>query len=391
MTTDVAPHAERPLSVSTTGIQSNRALVAACSNGVAGVLVFSTLPLVLGGFAQSYGLSDLQTGTLGSIYFGLYSLVALSSVFWIQRSSWRVMSTLGLLLMLAGLVTCLLFRHYTGAIAGLSVSAMGAAIVTPISFSVIAQRQQTERDYAIKLIPEQLVPGILIVVVASLFAEQLSIFPFLLLLCGLMLVCLGLSQWIPARPQALNTCQSTTVKHTPVLLALLALNLYFLGFAGLWAFLERIGDSGQLDTAVVGQLLALGLMTSALGPLCAALLGERWGRTLPLLIALVGCLLSLGLLISDITLVRFGLMVALLPLAYYFGIGYFFAAVADADKGGAYTALMPFSLALGAALGPYLFALCKTFAGLPGALALVAVTLTAGTLLLLSLQKNDLQ
>lgn len=364
-------------------IESPKTLVAACGNGVAGVLIFAVLPMLLGGFADQYGLNDVQTGVLGSTYFGLYALVALSSVLWIQRVNWRLLSTVGIAVMVTGLGLCRLFPHYQGALMGLAAVGMGAALTYPVSFTLIACRREKDRDYAIKLIPEQLVPGILLVVTATFFADQLSAHNFLLLLIGLLLAPLALSRVIPDNPAA--AARATTAAANGkrwVILGLIALNLYFMGFAGLWAFLERIGSESAIDQALVGQLLALGLLTSAIGPFIAAAVGDRFGRSLPLCIAMSGSLLSLLFGLGTITALKFGAIMAILPLVYYFGIAYFFGIIADADSSGRFTALTPFALAVGAAMGPYLFGVIKSVYGVEGAYAFVAISIVAGTLLI---------
>lgn len=367
---------------------STRALIAACSNGVAGVLIFSSLPLILGGFAEKYQLDDLRTGALGSIYFGLYALIALSSIVWIHRLPWRLLSITGILTMILGLTICRLLPSFQGAMLGLACVGVGAALIYPISFTLIACRPNKDRDYAIKLIPEQLIPGLLIVITASFFVEQLAILNLLSLLTGLLLIALFIARWIPERPEHTGDQTISFTDNKWVLLGLVALNIYFMGFAGLWAFFERIGNDSSLDPAVVSQLLALGLLSSAMGPLIAALLGDRLGRPASICLALAGTLLPLLAATGQISADQFTLIMALLPLAYYFGITYFFGVIADADHNGRYTALTPFSLAAGAALGPFLFGLIKGHYGLGGAYVFVSISLIAGGLLILWVDKN---
>jgi predicted MFS family arabinose efflux permease len=376
-------------------INSVRTLIATCAAGVAGVLIFGILPIMLGGFAEKFALDDVATGTLGAVYFGCYALIALSSVLWVKKVNWRRSSMLGITAMIAGLSACLWLPQYQGAMLGLALTGIGAAMVNPISFAVIAYRHNKDRDYAIKLIPEQLIPGILLIVTASFFIEQLSIFKFLFLLISLLVITLILCRWIPVNPLLTYTTGTTESNTNPItkpnnqqgLLGLLALNLYFMGFAGLWAFLERIGDAGKLDAGLVGQLLALGLVSSAIGPFIAAFIGDRFGRALPVIAAALGTLLPLvlisGKLTGEMTGWGFGLILAIMPLMYYFGIAYFFGIIADTDQSGRFAALIPFSLAVGAALGPYLFGLTKSVYGLEAALLLVASVVSSGCLLII--------
>ncbi len=372
-------------------INSIRTLIATCSAGVAGVLIFGILPIMLGGFAEKYALDDVATGALGTVYFACYALIALSSVLWVKKVNWRRCSLLGIAAMIAGLSACLWLPQYQGAMLGLAAAGIGAALVNPISFAVIAYRHNKDRDYAIKLIPEQLIPGILLIVTASFFVEQLSIFKFLFLLIGLLVITFILCQWIPANPLQINVPDEGS-ENTPTrsksntqrgILGLLALNFYFMGFAGLWAFLERIGNAGNLNASLVGQLLALGLVSSAIGPFIAAFVGDRFGRALPVIAAALGTLLPLLLGNGDMSGWAFGLIMAIMPFMYYFGIAYFFGIIADTNHSGRFAALIPFSLAVGAALGPYLFGLTKNLYGLEVAYLFVTLTISSGCLLII--------
>lgn len=380
---------------SNAAINHPRTLTAACSNGVAGVLIFSVLPVLLGTFSEHLQLSDQQLGLLGSVYFGCYALIALSSAAWIRTAKWRASSSLGIVAMLGGLGTCLIINSYYGALAGLALAGVGAAITHSIGFSVVAHRKEKDRDYAIKLIPEQLVPGLLLVITATFFISLLSLLPFLILLAAILSICFVLSRWLPSNPEESRTHHDSTDKLSPARLimgisALIALGLYFMGFAGLWAFLERIGSEGAMSQDTVSQLLALGLVSSALGPLAAAYVNDRIGRALPVILACTGTLAPLFLFGLEISRFNFALIMLILPFMYYFGIAYFLGIIADIDPHGRLAGLIPFALAVGAAIGPYVFAILKSTGqadnqGIYTAYGFVAMVIVLGCTILLTI------
>jgi MFS family permease len=135
-----------------------------------------------------------------------------------------------------------------------------------------------------------------------------------------------------------------------------ALIIFFAGFAGVWAFLERLAHD-SLSAVLVGQLLGLGLVSSALGPIIAAIIGDRFGRTLPITLGVTLSLFSMGFLVGPVTATKFALLMAIFPGAYYFAIAYIFGIISDADISGKYASLIASALALGAGIGPGVFGL----------------------------------
>ena len=109
--------------------------------------------------------------------------------------------------------------------------------------------------------------------------------------------------------------------------------------------------------------LAVGLITSGIGPLGAALLADRIGRLLPLGCATGLAVLTLPLLVGEVTHLNYAVVLTLLPLGYYFAITYMFSIVAEADHNGRMAGQMSFALAVGAGTGPALFGVIKSANG----------------------------
>jgi predicted MFS family arabinose efflux permease len=165
-----------------------------------------------------------------------------------------------------------------------------------------------------------------------------------------------------------------------VFIALLGLLLFFGGIAGIWAFMERFANDGDIDKSLAGQLLAVGVVSSAVGPVIPAVIGDRFGRVLPLLITASIVVVSLLLLATPLTLWKYGLVLVVLPAAWYAGMAYQMGVIAEADVTGQYSVLMSAALGLGATLGPALLGLIKTASGLPVALAFAGAVAVSGAL-----------
>ncbi len=333
-----------------------KVVLAAAATGVAAVLVFALLPVISGAMAERYSLADEEIGLVALSYFGVYALIALSSSLWIRRLNWRVARVAGFTLMLAGLAVCAWASSFIAARWGLGITAIGAGILFPVSLTLVADMEHTDRGYAIKLSAEQLAPAALLFLLSSSIMAGYGQFQLMLALAALVLLSFVLSFSLPLSGGMHSaTTHSSSSNFGLSLLSLIALAMNFAGFAGLWAFLERIGNAQDFDAGFIATWLGIGLITSGIGPLGAAWLEDRLGRLLPMAVATVITLASITLLGEDVGKTAFAAVLFIMPLSYYFSIAYFFGVVADADHNGRMAGQMSFALAVGAGVGPALF------------------------------------
>jgi predicted MFS family arabinose efflux permease len=367
---------------SVTSLDKPAIVLAAAATGTAAVLVFALLPVIGGTMADHYQLDDVQTGLVASAYFSVYALIALTSSSWIRKLDWNLAKRIGYSGMLAGLMLCVFAGSFELACLGLAIVGAGAGLLFPISLTLVSDMEKVDRTYAIKISAEQLVPaGLLFLLSSALFAGYGQA-QLLLALMGVVILCVLLSYALPGAGNATKHSEDKRAGDLLLsVLSLVALAISFAGFAGLWAFFERIAVASALDPAFTATWLAVGLITSGVGPLCAAVLGDKLGRSLPLAGASIISVLCLLILLGDITATRYAATLALLPLAYYFGITYMFSVIAEADHNGKMAGQMSFALAVGAGSGPALFGMVKADGG-PVVLAMGALMATGAGLML---------
>ncbi len=366
-----------------TDFEQRIVLVTACAIGTAGVIIFALLPLLLGTAADAFDLNDSQVGFLGSAYVGGNTVVTALSFFWITRIDWRHVFVMGILLLVCGLLIAYFNPGYSGAIAGLSIAGLGSGFMYALSVAIVSEMQDADRKFGIKMVPEQGVSAILLFLLPSLVLVHWGFPGFLLTLVAFFLLASPFLLKVPShgrKQEILKNGGDSPVKPYVVFIALLGLLLFFGGIAGIWAFMERFANDGDIDKSLAGQLLAVGVVSSAVGPVIPAVIGDRFGRVLPLLITASIVVVSLLLLATPLTLWKYGLVLVVLPAAWYAGMAYQMGVIAEADVTGQYSVLMSAALGLGATLGPALLGLIKTASGLPVALAFAGAVAVSGAL-----------
>ena len=363
-------------------------VAAAAGSGTAAIIVFAMMPVLVGGMADRFALDDLQSGLVATAYFSTYALVALTSPLWIRRWNWRLMTVLGFVVMFASLGLALIAPSYVTARLAVAASGLGAGVLFPVSLTLVSDMKHPERAYAIKIAVEQLVPaGLLIVLSTGVFLAS-GLNGTLIAIMAAVVLCLLASIAMPAAGTYLPETGGKPLKQVvPGLLALVALGVNFAGFAGLWVFMERLGAERGFDDGFINLWLAVGLITSGVGPLVAAWVADRWGRVYPLAASTVAALASMVFLAGDLTRQAYALALILLPLTYYFGISYIFSTVATADESGRISGLMSFALAVGSATGPALFGANKSAGG--PVLVVMGMCMAAGALLIILIARRQ--
>jgi predicted MFS family arabinose efflux permease len=363
-------------------------MVAVAASGTAAILVFATMPVLVGAMADRFGLDDLQSGLVATVYFSTYAVVALASPLWVRRFNWRRAALLGFALMVASLVAALSVSSFDAARLAIAATGLGAGILFPISLTLASDMPHTERVFSIKLTVEQLVPAALLIAMSLGWLIGSGLKPTLAALLATVLLCLAASFAMPRHGVSKGPITGTTGASTvPGLLGLLALAVFFAGFAGVWVFLERIAVEHGFSAEFTSLWLAVGLITSGIGPLLAAFLEDRFGQVWPVCLGTVAALASMSLLAGEVSQTTYASVLILLPLTFYFAIAYVMSIVACADNNGKIAGLMSFALAVGSASGPALFGALKGSGG--PVLAAMAGCIVAGALVVIHVARQS--
>ena len=379
-------------------VNNARTTMAVAAIGTVAVLVFALLPPISGALAEKFLLDNLQTGLAATSYFAAYAVITVTSSLWVRRFRWRSLLLLGFTAMIIGLLACLFASSFSVVQYSLAIVGAGAGLLFPISFTIASDMQNTDRIFAIKLAAEQLVPAAILMLLTTVL---LIISAYQSLFLGILLVVILGSTSILLVPDNLQQLEiekeerEAKVSRLLSVLALGGLSINFAGFAGVWAFLERIANESSLDPAFTGRWIAIGLLTSGLGPLIVAFVGDRLDRRIAIVAATGITVLCLLFLRGEIVAFYYSATLVLLPFTFYFSLSYMLAVVAEVDYNGKISSLMSFVLAIGAIAGPALFGYLKSTSGpvlgAMAALILVGAGMMVVVLMLISNSQKPME
>ena len=368
--------------------QPNAVLIAACWLSAAGALVFNVLPAFLDSAGTRFALSDKQIGMVGFSYGAGYFLITVAAYFWIARINWRGIASLGTALAALSLAACALAPRFALLLGAMVAAGLGCGALYTVGTAVVSENHAPDRAFGIKLTVETFVGVAMLMVLPDVFAERWGFRGVAMAIAGVAGLC-GLLGWrrTPARREAgaavVDSARAPAATHVTggnwlPWLGLGGLLVSFAGIAAVWGFLERIAPTFGLSAHLTSQLVLGTLIVNAFSGVAAALIGDRWGRVLPLAVSMLLAVAGVAALTwgHDAYAYTAGALLTYgtlnVPLSYQMGL------IASADATGRVASLIPAALALGGTIAPAVAGSLHTDASYTPLYSFTAATMIVG-------------
>lgn len=327
-----------------------------------GSLMFTywlVLPVALGAYADLYGFVESELGYIASSYSMGIFITTLLSALWINRVGHILQIISGSLVTSIGfLALYLLPSTEVSVIAVHFLTSIGLGITYAVVMILLADSADPTRAYA-SLFFTQVILG---VVGNNLLTRWLNLdntLPVIyLFMSAIGILCAQLGRFTVrlrgSQIRSGTTLSTFTLRPSlPIALGLASILLVFTGDSGVWVFLERIGSS-ILDRELGGNLVSINLLAGAIGSLTAAVVSNKMGYLVPMIIAIALSIISIAILnlASAPLLLLTGSFIN--GWAWNFGAAYRMALVSELDRDRQFVALIPAMQTLGNALGPLL-------------------------------------
>ena len=354
-------------------------MIAASFASTIGGLPFNALPILLGSLADSFELTLQQTGMLGSVCFSGYFVGTLASVFVIERICWRKLTIICAFGAISALV-CSSFASVEWQAPLWALVGFFAALMTCLGLRIMGQMANKERALGLRQGVELSVTALVLFILPAFITIQFGFQGTALALSAVILI-LSISVFLlpsnnqqianmqvkiggelngePTSAQTEATAPKDEATKNPikyidpiVWCALAAFFVFGAGNIGLWAFLERIGNSLELAPAEMGTVFAVLKLLGGGAALVIALVGERLGLRWPYALVLLVITFGLVLLWRADSFITFALGAWIWEVGFTWGCVYQTAAVARLDPKGRGIMLIPTAFALSSMVGP---------------------------------------
>lgn len=338
-------------------MDSRPALSAAILMGVIGPEVFIVQPGFVQGLVAYLGFTDQQAGFIASAeMFGIATTTILLT-FAAHRVNWRHVFTGSLLVMfLASALS--VFVADVQLFTMLRICAgFGAGGLVSLSFAAIGLTSNPDRNFAY-LIMWVLIYGAIGLLLMPTAYAAFGLDGVLWFFALFPLVGLPFVRYLPVTGEnAVAPDEHAVTLSLPLrTLALLAMLTYFLAQGVVWAYLFLIGLAGGLSEQQVANGLTISQFAGIAGALLAAILGSRYGRSVPLTLGILAGALCLYFLVGRFSFVIFAVAVGVYNFAWNASHPFLLAAMASFDRRGRVVVYAVAMQMIGLAFGPGLAA-----------------------------------
>ena len=281
-------------------VNSPRSLFAAIYLSVIGASVFIVQPGFVQGMVEFYGFTEQQAGYIASTEIWGLALTTVLLAFGGHTLSWQSILKASLVLFMGGNLASLASDDLMVFGALRFLTGVGSGGLVALTFTIIGLTRLPDRNFG------YLIMGVLVYGALGLWAM-----PTAFELIGIKGVIVffalfGATGWfgLPYLPDSGEEhlqieADAIDLDRRYRVLAIVAMFTYFFAQGVIWAYLFLIGLNGGLS----GQSVANGLMLSQFmgiaGAFLAAMLGNRYGRIIPLAVGILGGAAILGILFGQ--------------------------------------------------------------------------------------------
>lgn len=321
----------------------------------AGAIVYLISPVLVGSAMDSMGFSSDQAGLLIASYFAGYTLITVSAVLWLPRVNMRTAAWVFSLVFVAGLLGAANQTSLSGSIVTMFIAGTGAGMLYGISITIVGQSDDPDRYFGFALASQLLIGSVMLFAGPAWIGPNWGYTGILTATAVFVAVMSVAISWTPiaiAEGPVSASGEPLQVPTSLVLVSIVAVLIWFMGYSGIYAFVERIGVDSGLNGQQIGLVLSLTIITGMIGALGAASLGDRYGKIKPHIAGAVGAVITILLLNSQTNLASYSLAIIFLTLSLNFWLAYMLGAVAAIDTSGRFAVLTTAALGVGATMGP---------------------------------------
>lgn len=339
-------------------------LVAAC--GTYGAIIVSILPSLVGAWITENGLTEQAAGDIAAVNVLAATIGLCLSLFLVSRWPLPRIARFGLLLAIAGDGASILADGWLVLSACRGLEGLGIGLLVGAVTNWIGRHEHAARGFGMYIMLQFVFAAAYIAAVpyaaplvggASVYAVLL-VFAFISLLLAPLLGLNGGGAPLPAALASSPEYSAAAETDHPVflkLLAVLGFGFFNVAAVGLWSYMLRYGELVGLSPEAAAQTLAFSALCGIPGTLLVILLGSRYGRAWPLVIALaVYTAPALLFALSEVSASVFIAGIVVQNVAWAIVAPYFQAVQAALDRTGRLAVWGMIMVSVGAGLGPAL-------------------------------------
>ena len=279
--------------------------------GLAGMDFLILEPGMVGAMVDYSGLTQQQAGQIAATHmagatFGTFFVTVV-----VSKVNLNKLVSLALGLVIAAELALIGFDSMITLGTARFFAGLGDGLLMATAFAVIGGMQQADRVFGL-LIFAHFLSGALVFPLLPIGLPMVGIEGLYIGFAAMALLALCTMRWFPAHVRAeISGRGSSSLPWVSAVICLCAFLLLYMPNGAVWAYLERIGHAAGISNQILGFSLSASLIVGLPGAMLPALIGLRFGRTLPLLIGMVSIIVSVLLLVGSFGAIQYTVAVCL--------------------------------------------------------------------------------
>jgi predicted MFS family arabinose efflux permease len=329
----------------------------------AGIFYINIMPAVVNGLKDGLAFTSQQAGFVSSANLYGAAIGALLAVFVIKHIRWQRWCYLLLIALIAIDTSCIFITEPMTMIAFRAFHGLTGGLLVGIGFSIISRTSEADRTFGYLLLIQWGLGGLGIMYLPGLVPEfgtsalfvSLTTFTLVTLLMMPFLPHYDVEEIIePLKDVASNTSK---ILRLPLIFNLSGIFLFQAANMGLFAYMISLGKADGLSLDFMSNALGVASWVALLGALLVIIIGTKFGRTMPVVIATLLTAFCSWLLHFSSSEMIYLLTNITIGITWAFVLPYLFGICSELDKSGQMAALGGVASKMGLASGPMIAAL----------------------------------
>lgn len=329
-------------------------IFAAVSMAVIGPIFFLLQPLYAGALADVLHFNAQEIGWLIGVEISGTAIASVLAFFFVRRLNWRVIVLFGLLAQaVCNLASCFVTGYVELLLLRLVTAVFGMGPVYVISIALLSVTARTGRNFSI-VVFGQMSLSIVCLALLPQFIPQYGLGALFVPIAVIGLFACFLTKFIPTRSvtkASVESSSGTQGRSGPAIAVLWVQCLWYIGIAGVWTFIERIGIDAGIPAVDVGEALAVGMAVGLVGAVSSGFLTERYGRVLPFAVGMIFQVVAISFLFVNRDYSGFLIIICLYNVMWNLSLPPLFELMAAADSQLRFAVILPTAQAVALMVG----------------------------------------
>ena len=317
-------------------------------------LMIALGPILIGAYIDVLGLTEKQAVEIFSTEMAGFASGGVIVFLVLSRLNWRHIVLSAYTLLIVGNLIALSVDKLQALLIIRFLCGIGSGTLMAMTVISIGMTRNPERIYGLWLAAQYISAAVAVAILSRLIPEYGLAAPFTAF-AGLGLCIVWVSRHFPEHSEVKtggSTIAGTRQALILGIMGLVGIFIFYGGQSAVWAYVERIGVAAEFSSGQVANAISIALLSGIGGALLATALGNKIGRSLPLILTIIVACISVFVIVDTSVFIIYIVALSVFNIAWQYSTPYLQAAIANIDASGRLLSLVAIVIPASISAGP---------------------------------------